>query len=157
MLDRCCASIAQVRLQIHTVGPIDVSDSIGKEVVARLQCDVASAATMFTDSNGREMIRRVRNVVPTWNMSAHDPVAVNFYPVTSAAYIQDSANRMCPNTFAFAFIIPTACNRSLLPDRTMGMASLSDGAIEYALLWQPMHRFIALMLPKVYGASSFAA
>jgi lysosomal alpha-mannosidase len=83
-----------VPLQIHTVGPIDVSDSIGKEVVARLQCDISSAATMFTDSNGREMMRRVRNSVPTWNMSAHDPVPVNFYPVTSSAYIKDDSNRM---------------------------------------------------------------
>ena len=81
-------------MQIHTVGPIDVSDSIGKEVVARLQCDISSAATMFTDSNGREMMRRVRNSVPTWNMSAHDPVPVNFYPVTSSAYIKVDSNRM---------------------------------------------------------------
>ena len=80
--------------QIHTVGPIDVSDSIGKEVVARLQCGIASASALFTDSNGREMMRRLRNFVPTWNMSAHDVVPVNFYPVTSAAYIQDDTNRM---------------------------------------------------------------
>jgi hypothetical protein len=88
-------------LQIHTVGPVDVSDSIGKEVISRLQCNVASGATMFTDSNGREMIRRVRNSVPTWNMSAHDPVPVNFYPVTSAAFIEDEANRMyqLPSSF----------------------------------------------------------
>ena len=96
------------RLQIHTVGPIDVSDSIGKEVVARLQCDIASAASMFTDSNGREMMRRVRNFVPTWNMSAHDPVPVNFYPVTSAAYIQDGTNRMyCLQVFVVC-MMPTA-------------------------------------------------
>lgn len=76
------------------MGPVDVSDGIGKEVVARLVCDIASAATMFTDSNGREMMRRMRNSVPTWNMSAHDPVPVNYYPVTSAAYIQDDSNRM---------------------------------------------------------------
>jgi uncharacterized membrane protein len=86
--------IHSTAVQIHTVGPIDVSNSIGKEVVARLHCDIASAATMFTDSNGREMMRRVRNSVPTWNMSAHDPVPVNFYPVTSSAYIQDESNRM---------------------------------------------------------------
>jgi hypothetical protein len=56
---------------------------------------------MFTDSNGREMIRRVRNSVPTWNMSAHDPVPVNFYTVTSAAFIEDEANRMyqLPSSF----------------------------------------------------------
>ena len=101
---------SDARLQLHTVGPIDVSNSVGKEVVSRLQCDIASAATMFTDSNGREMMRRVRNSVPTWNMSAHDPVPVNFYPVTSAAYIQDGANRMCKAPkpeFAVVRIIPT--------------------------------------------------
>ena len=101
---------SDARLQLHTVGPIDVSNSVGKEVVSRLQCDIASAATMFTDSNGREMMRRVRNSVPTWNMSAHDPVPVNFYPVTSAAYIQDGANRMCRSpklVFAVVRIIPT--------------------------------------------------
>jgi lysosomal alpha-mannosidase len=116
------------------VGPIDVSDSIGKEVVARLQCDIASAATMFTDSNGREMMRRKRNSVPTWNMSAHDPVPVNFYPVTTAAYIQDDTNRMycLPKGLSLSFcMITITFSRSLLPDRTMGMASLSDGAIEY--------------------------
>jgi hypothetical protein len=95
MLNTCFGSFCSyLRFQIHTVGPVDVSDGIGKEVVARLVCDIASAAAMFTDSNGREMMRRMRNSVPTWNMSAHDPVPVNYYPVTSAAYIQDDSNRM---------------------------------------------------------------
>ena len=49
---------------------------------------VKSDATFYTDANGREMLRRVRDERPTWNLNVTQPVAGNYYPVTSAAFIE---------------------------------------------------------------------
>lgn len=34
------------------------------------------------------MLRRVRNRRPTWDLNVTEPVAGNFYPVTSAIYVE---------------------------------------------------------------------
>ena len=47
----------------------------GREVVSRFVTTVASGGAMLTDSNGREMLRRRRDVRPTWNFSQTEPVA----------------------------------------------------------------------------------
>ena len=52
----------------------------------------------YTDSNGREMLRRVRDFRPTWDLEVIEPVAGNFYPVTSAIYLEvccHSINYLC--------------------------------------------------------------
>jgi Glycosyl hydrolases family 38 C-terminal domain len=51
----------------------------------------------WTDSNGREMVRRVRDGRSTWVMKdlkehTANPIGRNYYPITSAAYIQDADN-----------------------------------------------------------------
>ena len=61
-----------------TVGPIPVDDGQGKEVVMRLTTDVANNGTWYTDSNGREWQKRVRNHRDTYNWTATEPTAGNY-------------------------------------------------------------------------------
>jgi len=95
------------------VGPVPIADGLGKEVVSRWSTDVKSAGVFFTDSNGREMQRRVRNVRPTWSLNVTDPVSGNFYPVNSAISIADASRQF-----------------TILTDRSQAGASLRDGSVE---------------------------
>lgn len=50
------------------VGPIPIDDGLGKEVVTRLESDIQSDKTFYTDSNGRDLIKRVRAArAETWS------------------------------------------------------------------------------------------
>jgi lysosomal alpha-mannosidase len=73
--------------------PIPIGGS-GKEVISRFSTSIDSEDTFFTDSNGREMMQRVRNQRPTWNWTSDEPVAGNYYPVTTAAFIRDGRVQM---------------------------------------------------------------
>ncbi len=54
---------------------------------------MSAGREFYTDSNGREMLRRTRDARPTWQLEVTEPVAGNFYPVTAAIYIEA---RRCP-------------------------------------------------------------
>jgi hypothetical protein len=58
-----------------TVGPIAIDDGRSKEVVAKYTTDLHSDGVLFTDSNGREYQRRVKDHRPTWNWTNVSPVA----------------------------------------------------------------------------------
>lgn len=47
-----------------------------------------AGATFYTDSNGREMLKRVRDKRPTWNLQVQEPIAGNYYPLTAAITLQ---------------------------------------------------------------------
>lgn len=96
-----------------TVGPIPVQDSIGKEVVSRFTGEIASKGVFYTDSNGREMIKRTRNERALYK---DELVPINYYPLNSRVYLQDERNRM-----------------AILTDRAQGTTSLSDGSIDVML------------------------
>jgi len=97
----------------YTVGPIPVDDKQGKEIITRYTTNIASNATWYTDSNGREWQQRVRNQRPTWKWNPTQPVAGNYYPVNAGIWLADATN---------AF--------SILNDRSQGGSSLHDGEIE---------------------------
>ena len=99
-----------------SVGPVDVSDGVSKEVFTKYSTDVMSAGVYYTDSNGREFQRRVRNQRPSFNRTLDDPIASNYYPLTTGAYLQDDSS-------LFAVVI----------DRAEGAASLQDGNLEVML------------------------
>lgn len=100
------------------IGPIDVSDGYGKEVIFRFTTDLNSGDTFYTDSNGREMLKRIRNYRPTYNYTNEEPVAGNYYPITSKIVIKDEAQNV-----EFA----------LLNDRAQGGSSLASGQVELML------------------------
>lgn len=78
-----------------TVGPVPVADGQGKEVVLEYRSTaIRSGRDFSTDSNGRHMMRRVRDRRPGWRLNVTEPVAGNFYPVTAAAMIQDSEHSL---------------------------------------------------------------
>ena len=58
-----------------TVGPVDIEDGRNKEVVTRYSTDLASEGVFYTDSNGREFQRRVKDERPTWNWTNVSHVA----------------------------------------------------------------------------------
>lgn len=95
------------------VGPIPIDDNVGKEVVTRFYSSIQNNGTFYTDSNGREMLQRLRNHRDTWNVKLSEKIAGNYYPVTAKIAIEDDESRM-----------------ALLNDRAQGGTSLFDGSME---------------------------
>ena len=62
---RLRAGVAGIEFE-WTVGPVPIADKQGKEVIIRFNTSIASNATWYTDSNGREFQQRIRNYRPTW-------------------------------------------------------------------------------------------
>ncbi|KAJ8919646.1 hypothetical protein NQ315_006173, partial [Exocentrus adspersus] len=99
------------------IGPIPVTDNhFGKEVITRYKTRLNSDSVFYTDSNGRELVKRVRNFRPTWKVSLQEPVAGNYYPVTSKILLRSGQDEV-----------------AVLTDRAQGGTSLRDGEIELML------------------------
>jgi len=96
-----------------TVGPIPFKDNLGKEIVSIWRTDIASEKTFYTDSNGRDMQKRIINYRPTWTLNVTDPVSGNFYPVNHAISIRDSSRHL-----------------NILTDRSQSGTSLRNGEIQ---------------------------
>lgn len=90
------------------------SDGVGKEVVTQYVVEgMDTNSTFYTDSNGREMIERVLNYRPTYNLTLEEPIAGNYFPVNTRISIKDSTKQV-----------------SVVTDRSHGASSLEDGEIE---------------------------
>ena len=85
----------------------------GKEVVSRFASGLDSSAELYTDSNGREMQRRQRDYRPSWQLKQTEPVAGNYFPVNTAAFVRDAEAQL-----------------TILTDGSQGGASLASGQIE---------------------------
>eukprot|EP00271_Cylindrocystis_brebissonii_P018981 TRINITY_DN556_c0_g1_i1.p1 TRINITY_DN556_c0_g1~~TRINITY_DN556_c0_g1_i1.p1 ORF type:complete len:1134 (+),score=191.83 TRINITY_DN556_c0_g1_i1:196-3597(+) len=107
------------------VGPIPIDDDFGKEVITRMSTDLASAKTFYTDSNGRDYLKRVVDYREDWKINVTDPVAGNYYPVNSGIYIGEETGE--------------GREFSVLVDRSVGAASLEDGEIEVMLHRRLLH------------------
>jgi len=91
--------------------PIDM----GHEVVTRYSTGLATAGTWWTDSNGRELRKRVRFFRPHWNLTVTEPISGEYYPVNFAIATAD---------------VRTGTTLSVVTDRTQGGSSLVDGSVE---------------------------
>ncbi|KAL6143040.1 hypothetical protein ACLB2K_053739 [Fragaria x ananassa] len=98
------------------VGPIPINDGIGKEVVTQLNTTMATNKTFYTDSNGRDFIKRIRDYRTDWDFKVNQPVAGNYYPINLGIYMQDDKKEF-----------------SVLVDRSLGGSSIVDGQIELML------------------------
>ena len=109
------------------IGPIDIDDSIGKEVITKFQTNLMSNSVFYTDSNGREMLTRKRNYRPTWHLNQTEYVAGNYYPINSRIFIRDEDT--------------SAVKRQLtiVNDRSQGGSSIDDGSIEIMLHRRVLH------------------
>lgn len=95
------------------MGEIPVGDEIGREIITRFDTDIESNGIFYTDSNGREMLKRKRNHRDTWNVTLMEEISGNYYPVTAKIAIEDDNRRF-----------------AILNDRAQGGSSLNDGSIE---------------------------
>lgn len=107
-----------------TVGPINVSDSDGKEVISRFSTGLSSKGVVYTDANGREILQRRRDHRDTWNFTNTESIAGNYYPVNSRIYLRDESKNI---------------QFTVLTDRSQGGGSIQDGNLELMvhrrLLW----------------------
>uniref|UniRef100_A0A452XFC8 Glycosyl hydrolase family 38 C-terminal domain-containing protein n=1 Tax=Aegilops tauschii subsp. strangulata TaxID=200361 RepID=A0A452XFC8_AEGTS len=69
--------------------------------------------TFYTDSNGRDFLKRVRDYREDWDLQVTQPVAGNYYPVNLGMYVTDGKYEL-----------------SVLVDRAVGASSIQDGQIE---------------------------
>lgn len=95
------------------VGPIDVADGVGKEIVTRFYTEIDTKGAFFTDANGRQMLRRQRDARETWDLHMEEPISGNYYPITTKIAIEDGSHRL-----------------AILNDRAQGGSSMLDGTVE---------------------------
>jgi len=93
-------------------------DGLGKEVITRFKTDLSNDDTFYTDSNGRQTMKRRRAVRESFQYLETEPVAGNYYPINSHIYIKDSGR----NSQLTVFV-----------DRSQGGSSLKDGQVELML------------------------
>ncbi|XP_019447419.1 PREDICTED: alpha-mannosidase At3g26720-like isoform X8 [Lupinus angustifolius] len=105
-----------------TVGPIPIDDGIGKEIITQFTTTMETNRTFYTDSNGRDFIKRIRDFRTDWDLQVNQPIAGNYYPVNLGLYVQDSSTEL-----------------SVLVDRSVGGSSLVDGQIELMLHRRLIH------------------
>jgi lysosomal alpha-mannosidase len=92
-------------------------DQKGKEVITRFSVsDFSNQGTFYTDSNGREQIKRELNTRSDYDYDpSEEPVASNYYPVTSKIVIKDELKEL---------------EVAILNDRAQGGTSLHEGVVE---------------------------
>lgn len=90
----------------------------GREIISRYETDMKTNGTFFTDSNGRETIRRLRDHRSDYHLYTSEHTASNYYPITSWIFIRDYDRNL---------------QLSILPDRPQGGSSLHDGQVELML------------------------
>lgn len=98
------------------VGPIPIDDGIGKEVATQVTTSMVTNKTFYSDSNGRDFIKRIRDYRTDWDLEVNQPVAGNYYPINLGIYMQDNEKEF-----------------SILVDRSLGGSSIVDGQIELML------------------------
>ncbi|XP_021663062.2 probable alpha-mannosidase At5g13980 isoform X2 [Hevea brasiliensis] len=98
------------------VGPVPIDDGIGKEVATQITTTMATNKTFYTDSNGRDFIKRIRDYRNDWNLQVNQPAAGNYYPINLGIYTKDDKKEF-----------------SVLVDRPLGASSLVDGQVELML------------------------
>lgn len=133
------------------------ADGLGREVISTFAVDGwNTAATWFTDSNGRDSMTRVRDYRASFNFTAIEPVASNFFPVNAfsecrrcrvcmrsvwpyrsfwlcSAFASIACLHIAPASSAVAvYTQDTASGNvlSIVTDRSQGGASLRDGELE---------------------------
>ncbi|KAI6205475.1 Alpha-mannosidase [Aphelenchoides besseyi] len=95
------------------VGPIpkENKDPIGKEVISRFNVSgLNSNGQFFTDANGRQMMKRNINTSAAFQA---EPIASNFYPVTTTIFVRDDDYQL-----------------TVLTDRSQGAGSFGSGNID---------------------------
>ncbi|GJN25499.1 hypothetical protein PR202_gb13333 [Eleusine coracana subsp. coracana] len=104
------------------VGPIPIDDGNGKEIATEIITNMVTNKTFYTDSSGRDFIKRIRDYRSEWKIEVHQPIAGNYYPVNLGIYLEDGGKEL-----------------SILVDRSVGGSSIKDGQIELMLHRRLLH------------------
>ncbi|KAI3353477.1 hypothetical protein L3Q82_020006, partial [Scortum barcoo] len=99
-----------------TVGPLPIGDALGKEVITRIDTSIKTSQYFYTDSNGREVLQRKTDFRPTWDLVQSEPIAGNYYPINSRAFIKDDEDQL-----------------TVVTDRSQGGGSIQNGSLEIML------------------------
>ncbi|XP_072039219.1 lysosomal alpha-mannosidase-like [Amphiura filiformis] len=110
-----------------TVGPIPFKDGKDKDIITRFDTDLDTNKTFYTDSNGRQIIKRIRDHRDTWDYIPVQPVSGNYYPVNSRIFIKDATERQ--------FTVLT----DRRADRSQGGSSIRDGSVELMVHRRSVH------------------
>jgi hypothetical protein len=109
---------------VYSVGPIDISDHRGKEVITRYTTNMRTGETWYTDSEGGEMQYRKHNYRPTWKLNVTEPVSCNYFPINTAAFLRDTVHDT---------------QFTVVNDRSQGCGSVEDGELEVMLHRRLLH------------------
>jgi len=126
---------------LHCILTTIVRDKIGKEIISRFHVPFyQNNQTFYTDSNGREMLKRVLNYRPSFRLRENvENVSGNYYPITSRITLTDARTQM-----------------SVLNDRSQGGSSLENGAIELMVTVFNIFRrcFVRYCLYRLFSTGS---
>ncbi|GMT05125.1 hypothetical protein PENTCL1PPCAC_27299 [Pristionchus entomophagus] len=98
---------------VWTVGPLPADMNITKDFITRYSFGVKSASSFYTDSNGRQMMKRTRNAHPSFAYENTEPIAANYYPITTVVLLRDETTQA-----------------TVLNDRSQGASSPFDGVLD---------------------------
>jgi lysosomal alpha-mannosidase len=147
---RLWAGAASVEVE-WSVGPVDVADGLGREVVTRYSSSgLGTNATWRSDSNCRESVERRRNVRRT-NATITEPVSANYYPTACLVSISSSGTSSSGTSSSGASSSGTsssgtsssgaaaAATLAIALDRAEGSSSLADGELELLVHRRLLH------------------
>lgn len=95
-------------IQLENMLDLSLNNELHSEVVMRLDSDVKSARTFYTDTNGFQMLKRIYH--------NNIPIEANYYPATDAVFLEDDVTRV-----------------TLLLSHGHGVTSPKEGSIEVML------------------------
>lgn len=101
-------SVLGTGIELEVIFDMNNLPEMNLELFLRLQTDIQSGKTFYTDSNGFQMIKRVTHT--------QLPLEANFYPATSSVFLEDSRSRL-----------------TLLLSHAHGAASINSGWMEVML------------------------
>ena len=77
----------------------------GMEIIFRIETDIDSGSSFYTDTNGRGELKRTLNHRETWKLNQTEQIAGNYYPINSQIRIQNeetgAAFSMFPGDFYY--------------------------------------------------------
>ncbi|CAG2108860.1 unnamed protein product, partial [Medioppia subpectinata] len=98
-----------------TVGPVPLTDNIGREVILTFDTNLQTNQQFYTDANGRQNIKRIRNSHQKDCGKFKESISDNYYPIYERILLKDNEKGM---------------QLTVLTDRAQGGSSEMDGQIE---------------------------
>uniref|UniRef100_A0A905ATF6 Alpha-mannosidase n=1 Tax=Glossina morsitans morsitans TaxID=37546 RepID=A0A905ATF6_GLOMM len=100
------------------LGPIPIADDIGKEVITKFRSGISNGGIFYTDSNGREMIKRTQMGNKKLQTYKEENIPSIYYPVNGRLVLEEEGK---------------GARMAVLNDRAQGGSSTEEGALELML------------------------